>query len=119
MKILQPMNRKESGVQNATLDQELVMDALPVDRFFHYCRAQCRNIDGQLTLGIVGFKIGAAEYVMRAAKIANDGQSMTLMLDMIVGGDARPFARFEGGTVGDKIEFVACAAEVELDQRGS
>ena len=119
MKILQPMTRKLSGVQNATLDKELVMDALPVDRHFHYCRAQCRNIDGQLTLGIVGFKIGASEYVMRAAKTANNGQSMTILLDMIVSGDARPFARFEGGTAGDKLEFVACAAEVELDQRGS
>lgn len=119
MKILQPMNRKESGVQNATVDQELVMDALPVARFFHYTRAQCRNIDGQLTLGVVGFKIGASEYVLRAAKIANNGQSMTLVLDVIVGGDARPFARFEGGTDGDEIEFVACATEVELDQRGS
>lgn len=119
MKILQPMTRKLSGVQNAALDQELIMDALPADRHFHYCRAQCRNIDGQLTLGIVGFKIGASEYVLRAAKVANDGQSMALLLDMVVSGNARPFARFEGGTDGDKIEFVACAAEVELDQRGS
>jgi len=119
MKILAPMNRKLSGLQNAALDKELVMDTLPVGRLYHYTRAQCRNIDGQLTLGIVGFKLGVSEYVLRAAKVANDGQSVTLVLDVIFSGEARPFARFEGGTAGHKIEFVACATEVELDQVGS
>jgi len=115
MNVLRPMNRKLSGVQNAALDKELIMDTLPGGKLYHYTRAMCRNIDGQLTLGIVGFKSGASEYVLRAQPVTNNGQSVTLLLDVLLDGHARPFARFEGGTAGDKIEFVACAAEVTLD----
>ena len=99
--------RRLSMVSAGAAAQTVEMDAYPRHIKIEWDRFNALVVNGDATLIEIGVKLGVSEYILRAAKVTNVGQSITITSPCRGYGSYRPFARFTGTAAGETLEFYA------------
>jgi len=105
--------RRLSKLSGGAAAQTVLMDAYPRDIHVEWDRFTALVVNGDATLIEIGVKMGVSEYIIRAAKVANAGQSISVTTPLRGYGDFQPFARYTGTAAGETLEFYAFGREVD------
>lgn len=98
---------KGEGLRGATTYTDIEIP--PFNSLGTVCldRVSAINVDHSPTLVTIGYKVGASEFLVEGYSQPASGQVVSTQSRIFISGQARVFARFTGGTQGDKLQVYA------------
>jgi len=99
--------RKMTKLSAGAATERVTMDAYPHDDNIEWVRLMGRVIAGDATLIILGSQSAVTDYVMKAQKVTNVGQSVNVTTAMIGSGDYKLYGDYLGTAAGEMLELAA------------
>lgn len=99
--------KRKSMVSLGAGAQTVEMDEYPEEIDIEWTKFCAMVVNGDATLIEIGLKLAKSEYMLKAEKVTNAGQSVNVQGAGVSTGGYKPFARFTGTAAGEVLQFFA------------